>query len=169
MENCIHFWAERCRKYALFRIPHRISDKKGPLGHMSISLRSGARGLERWYGWNFKLYRNRKLHSLLGWTQPKYTLFRKRLQIKIFWHRISDKKVCEGICLSSPGVKLGASKEDMVEKSECIFLFLYNLIFQPYRLWSPQFHSGGDRHMPSWTFLSKIRYQKTFIWTFFLE
>ncbi len=35
MENCIHFWAERCRKYALFRekfqikvFQRRILDKK---------------------------------------------------------------------------------------------------------------------------------------------
>ncbi len=35
MENCIHFWSERCQKYALFRkkfkikvFRHRISDEK---------------------------------------------------------------------------------------------------------------------------------------------
>ncbi len=64
----------------------------------------------------------------------KYALFRKKLQIKVFRHRISDKKVREGVCLSSPGVELGASKDDMVEKSECIFPSLFNLIFKPYHV-----------------------------------
>ncbi len=31
-------------------------------------------------------------------------------------------------------MELGGSKDDMVEESECIFVFLYNLIFQPYFL-----------------------------------
>ncbi len=52
----------------------------------------------------------------------KYTLFRKNLQIKVFRHRISDKEVRKGICLSSPGVDLGVSKDDMLEKSEIVFL-----------------------------------------------
>ncbi len=39
--------------------------------------------------------------------------------------------------LSSPGVELGTLKDDMVEKSECIFPFLYNLIFKPYHVSSP--------------------------------
>ncbi len=30
----------------------------------------------------------------------KYTLFQRKLQIKVFRHRILDKNVCEGICLS---------------------------------------------------------------------
>ncbi len=53
-ENCIHFWAERCQKYALFQ---------------------------------------------------------RKLQIKNFWHSISDKKVCEGMCRSPPIVELGGSKD----------------------------------------------------------
>ncbi len=140
-------------------------------------------------GLNIKLYRNGKLHSLLGWMLPKtriiskkgsnksflasnfgqksppghmsisprvelggskdmvyilncietencihfwaeccrkYALFWKKIQIKVFRHRISDKKVREGICLSSPRVELGTSKDDMVEKCACIFPFLHN-------------------------------------------
>ncbi len=81
MENCIHFWAEQCRKY---------------------------------------------------------TIFQKKLQIKVFRHRILDRKVHEGICVSPPpGVELWGSKDDIVGKSECIFPFLYNLIFKPYHLSSP--------------------------------
>ncbi len=71
---------------------------------MSIPPQSGARGLER-YGLNIKLYRN-----------GKYAFFQKKVQIKVFRHRISDKNVCEGICLISPGVELGTSKDDIVEK-----------------------------------------------------
>ncbi len=67
----------------------------------------------------------------------KYALFQKKFQIKVLRHRISNKKVREGICLSSPGVELGTSKDDTVEKSECIFSFLYNLIFKPYHLSNP--------------------------------
>ncbi len=54
----------------------------------------------------------------------KYGLFQKKLQIKVIWHLILDKKVFKGICLSSSGMEQGASKDDMVEKSECIFPFL---------------------------------------------
>ncbi len=41
--------------------------------------------------------------------------------------------------MSVPPPSSGArsSKDDMVEKSSCIFLFLYNLIFKPYYLSSP--------------------------------
>ncbi len=48
-------------------------------------------------------------------------------------------------------------------RSECIFPLLYNFIFKPYHLSSPvaPLH-GGDTHMPSQTFLSEIRYRKTF-------
>ncbi len=76
MENCIYFWAERCRKYALFQ---------------------------------------------------------KKLQIKIVQHRILDKEVRKGICLSPPGVELGGSKDDMVEILNCtetqkyIHIFLWKL------------------------------------------
>ncbi len=106
-ENCIHFWAERCQKYAIFR---------------------------------------------------------KKLQIKVLWHQILDKNVRKGICLSSPWSELGTSEDDMVDKSEYIFPFLYNLIFKQYFL-SPlaPLRGGGGRHMLSWTFLSEIRCQKTFI------
>ncbi len=53
-------------------------------------------------------------------------------------------------------------------KSECNFLFLHNLIFQLYYLPSSQAPTpGGDRHMPSWTFLSKLRCQKLLFEAFF--
>ncbi len=165
MENCIHFWAERCRKYSLFQI---------------------------------------------------------KLQIKVFRRRISDKKGHEGICLSPPGVKLGGSKDDMVEILNCTETEKYVHFFQPYHLLRPlaplrgeidiwtrslfcklpfktffgimrifgsdqpknegkfsisvQFNistissfelpsstPGGDRHTPTCTFLYKIRCVKTFI------
>ncbi len=60
-ENCIHFWAERCQKYALFQ---------------------------------------------------------KKVQIKVFRHRISYKKVRQGMSIS-PGVELEGSKDDMVEILNC--------------------------------------------------
>ncbi len=56
----------------------------------------------------------------------------KKLQIRVFRYRISDKKVREGICLSPYRVELGGLKDDVVEKNKCIFPFLYNLIFKPY-------------------------------------
>ncbi len=40
------------------------------------------------------------------------------------------------------GVELGASKDDMVEKSEYIFPFLYSLIFK-HIFRAPQLRSGG--------------------------
>ncbi len=53
-------------------------------------------------------------------------------------------------------------------KSECTFPFLYNLIFQPCHLLSPLAPlQGGDRHMPSQTFLHEIRCRKTFNWSVF--
>ncbi len=53
MEKYIHFWAERCRKYALFQKKLQISfsasnfGQKSPRGHTSIFPRNGARDLER--------------------------------------------------------------------------------------------------------------------------
>ncbi len=86
MEKYIHFWAERCQKDALFQrklqikvFQHRISYKKVcKVICLSISPQSGAKGLERWYGWNIKLYRNGKIHSLLGWTLPKRRIIPKK-------------------------------------------------------------------------------------------
>ncbi len=64
--------------------------------------------------------------------------YSKKLQIKVFLHRTSDISPRGHKSISPPlGVELRASKDDMVEKSECIFPFLYNLIFKPYRLSSP--------------------------------
>ncbi len=57
MENCIHFWAECCQKYAIFP---------------------------------------------------------KKLQIKVFWHQILDKKVSDSVYPSPSGVELRGSKDDMV-------------------------------------------------------
>ncbi len=104
---------------------------------MSISPQSGARGLERWYGLLINLYRNG--NCIRFWAERcwKYALLLKKLQIKVFRHRILDRKVRKGICVSPPRMELGDSKDDMLEKSECIFPFLYNLIFKPYHLSSP--------------------------------
>ncbi len=87
-------------------------------------------------------------------------LFQKKLQIKVFWHRISFKKVCKGIW-----VKLWDCS--VQPKSECIFPFLYNVIFQPYHLSSPLAPLWREIDMPSWTFSYEIRCQKIFIWSFF--
>ncbi len=74
-------------------IPKKVSNKsssasnfgqKSPWGHTSISPQSGARGLERWYGLNIKLYWNRKLHSLLGWMLPKIHNILKKASNKSF-------------------------------------------------------------------------------------
>ncbi len=66
-----------------------------------------------------------------------------------------------------PGVELGASKDDMVEKSECIFLFLYNLIFQPYHLSSPQLNSGRIDICPRGLFCPKFGAEKLLLDAFF--
>ncbi len=87
----IHFWAERCQKYALSQkklqievFLHRISDQS-PRWHMSISTLSGAMGLEIWYVLNMKLYENGKIHSLLSWTLPKIRIIPKNTSNKSFW------------------------------------------------------------------------------------
>ncbi len=43
----------------------------------------------------------------------------KKLQIKVFRHRISYKKIREGICLPPSGVEPWGSKDDMVEILNC--------------------------------------------------
>ncbi len=51
-------------------------------------------------------------------------------------------------------------------KSECIFPFLYNLIFKPYHLWNPLAPLWwGDRHMPLRTFFV----QNSMLKNFYLE
>ncbi len=50
----------------------------------------------------------------------KYTLFQKKLQIKVFRHRILYKKVREGICLSPPRVGLGCLKDEIAKILNCI-------------------------------------------------
>ncbi len=46
---------------------------------------------------------------------PKWRLYHKMLQIKVVENKIPNKKLIERICLSSPGVKLGALKIAMFE------------------------------------------------------
>ncbi len=48
-------------------------------------------------------------------------------------------------------------------KSECNFLFLYNLILNRSSFEPPNSTPGGDRQTPSRTFLSEIQCRKTFI------
>ncbi len=43
-----------------------------------------------------------------------YTKKKKTSNKSYFQHRISDKKVREGTCVSPPRVELGGSKDDMV-------------------------------------------------------
>ncbi len=66
------------------------------------------------YGLNIKLYRNGKLHSLLGWMLPKIHNIPKKASNKSFSSSNFNKKVRKGICLSPPGVELGSSKDDTV-------------------------------------------------------
>ncbi len=70
------------------------------------------------------------IHFWAGCYQ-KYTIFPKKLQIKVFWHRISDKKVREGICPSPSGVEVGARKMtqfkyEIVQKRKNTFTFGLN-------------------------------------------
>ncbi len=68
----------------------------------------------------------------------KYALFQKMLQIKVFRHRISDRKVRKGTCLSPPRVELGGSKDDMIEILNCTETEKYIHFFRPYHLSSLQ-------------------------------
>ncbi len=192
-------------------------------GHTQFLIETGLNMLSPVLSWNTKCTETENCIHFWAERCQKYSLFRKKFQIKVSRHRISDEKVREGMCLSSPWLELWASKDDTVEKSECIFPFLYNLIFKPYHLSSPlapfqgeidicpcglfcpkfdaekllfkpffeitrifgsvqpksecnfpflynliSFEApsstlAGDRHIPSRTFLSKIRCWKTFI------
>ncbi len=110
LHSLLNWMMQKCAK--VFR--HRILDKSEGV-YPSPPPWVEPRELERWYGLNIELYRNGKLHSLLGWTLLKIRIILKKLQIKVFRHQILDKKVCEGICLSPPpGVELGGSKDDLV-------------------------------------------------------
>ncbi len=80
-----------------------------------------------------KLYKTEKYIHFWAECCRKYALPQKKLQIKVFPPRISDKKVHESI------VTFRASGSTAM----------------------------GDRHMPLWTFLSKIQCRKTLIWSFF--
>ncbi len=97
-EKYNHFWAERCWKYILFQknfqikvFRHWILYKKVHEGICLSSTQSGARGLER-YGWNIKLYRNGKIHSLLGWIRPKIRIIPKKSSNK--WDHCSSHYNC---------------------------------------------------------------------------
>ncbi len=127
---------------------------------------SGARGLERWNSLNIKLYKNGKLHSLLGWTLRKILIIPKKASNKSFSaSNFGQKSPRRYMSIFPP-----EWSDDMVEKSECIFPYLYNLIFKPYHVSRPQAPlQGGGRHMPSQTFLSEIWCRKTLIWIIFLK
>ncbi len=93
----------------------------------------------------------------------KIHIIPKKLQIKVFRYQILDNVYLPvGAEPGGSSLKFDA-KELLFEtyfgvlrifghvqsKTECIFLFLYNLIFQPYHLSSPLAPlRGGDRHCP---------------------
>ncbi len=122
----------------------------------------GNRGLDGWYGWNIKLYRNGTISSFEApISTPEGIDLRPR---GLSCQKFDAKKLL--FEAFSGRLRIFGSVRP---KNECIFPFLHNLIFKPYHLWSPYLHSGGGWHMLSQTFLSKIRCRKTFIWSFFLE
>ncbi len=120
---------------------------------------------------NIKLHRNGKLHSLLVRPLPKIRIIPKKASNKSFSASnfgLSDKKVHEGICLSLlRGGARGLERWNdlnikLHRKGKMHSLFS---TISPFELSSSP--PGGDRHVPSRTFLSEIRCQKTFIWSFF--
>ncbi len=118
MENCIHFWAERFLKYAIFRKKdqikvfwHRISDKKVRKAYVYLPPGVELGGLKD----NIAEILNctEMENCILFWAEccRKYVLFQKKVQIKVFRHRILYATVRKGICLSPPVVELGGSKD----------------------------------------------------------
>ncbi len=104
--------------------------QKSPRGHMSTSPQSGAMGLERWYGLIWNCIEAKKY--ILFWAKRcrKYALSQKKLQINVFRHQITDKKVREGICVSPTRVDPGARKiwfkYKIVQKQKNTFTFVLN-------------------------------------------
>ncbi len=76
---------------------------------------SGARELERWYGLNIKLYRNRKIDSLLGWTLSKILIIPKKGSNKSFSaSNFGQKSLWEHNVYLPPRMELGGLKDDVV-------------------------------------------------------
>ncbi len=107
MENCIHFWTECCQKYALFKkklqikvFRHRILEKKVREG---ICLSPTEVELDD---------SKNDMVPILNCTETEncFHFWAERCRTKVFHHRIWDKKVSEGICLSPPGEELGPQK-----------------------------------------------------------
>ncbi len=104
---------------------------------MSVSLQTGARVLERWYGWNIKLYRNRKIHSLFStissFDAPSSTPGENRhMPLRTFCLKFDAEKL-----LFEAFFGILSIFGSIQPKSECNFPFLYNLIFPPYHLSRP--------------------------------
>ncbi len=122
VEKYIHFWAELCnnmhyppKKVQIKVSRHRVSDKKVCESIRLPPLWSGARGLERWYGLNMKLYRSGKIHSLLGWTLAKIHIIPKKASNKSFsTSNCGQKNPWGHTSISPPGVEREGSKDDMV-------------------------------------------------------
>ncbi len=119
MEKVDSFWAECCQKYILFQ-------KKTSYKTFSASnfIQKSPRCLSPWSGargskdYMVEILNCTEMEKYIHfWAEHcwKDAVFEKKLKIKVFWHRISYKKVHEGICLSPHGVELGGSKDDMVE------------------------------------------------------
>ncbi len=134
--------------------------QKSPWQHMSISRPppslSGAKGLERWYGWNINhiIFRG----PYIQWGRDVDICPHGLLYLKFDAEKLLFEAFFGIICI------LGSIQP----KSKCIFPFLHNSIFQPYHLSSFLTPLWGVADIcPCGLFLSKIRYRKTFIWSFF--
>ncbi len=124
VSNIILYWNEKIDSFMGWRLPklpiisNNGSNKscwelnlvqKSRWTYMSISARSGARGLERSMYFKYLLHWNGKVVSLSRWRN--YRLYQKIVQIKIIQNEILYKKVTRRICLSPTRVELGGSKD----------------------------------------------------------
>ncbi len=104
---------------------------------MSVSFQSGATVLERWYGWNIKLYRNGKIHSLFQPYHLSSTVAPLWKETDIFPRWRSCPKFDAEKLLFKTFFRIMCIFGGVQPKSECNFPFPYNLIFQLYHLSSP--------------------------------
>ncbi len=124
--------------------------QKSRQAHMSISPRSGARGLQRLICLKSYTCRNGKLGSLYGSTLPKRSLISKKASNKSCLELNSIQKNPWAHMSISPRSGVGGSKD---------FPFLYILRFQTY--WFLELASstpGGGRHMRLRTCLYEIQF-----------
>ncbi len=94
--------------------------EKRPRTHMSIPPGVELGGSKDWYVSNVILYWIGKVYSLSRLNIAKNMYRTKRsFKLKLFGIEFRPKKVRERICISSPGVKLGGSKDWYVSNVVC--------------------------------------------------